>query len=113
LDGIHVAAPLIAKGRQYTIRVRLGDETRFSLDAIRDTVFNSASGHTATLGSLADVEQLPPQNEIRSENLQRHIVVTANLEGSDLGTAIAKVRQTVDELHLPSSVHVEYGGTYE
>jgi multidrug efflux pump subunit AcrB len=113
LDGIPTSVPLIANGRQYTIRVRLGDETRASLDTIRNTVFNSASGHTATLGSLAEVQQLPPQNEIRRENLQRHIVVTADLEGSDLGAAIAKVKQTVAALHLPSSVRVEYGGTYE
>jgi CzcA family heavy metal efflux pump len=113
LDGIPISAPLIANGRQYTIRVRLGDETRASLDTIRNTVFNSASGHTATLGSLADVQQLPPQNEIRRENLQRHIVVTANLEGTDLGTAVAKVQQAVAGLNLPASVRVEYGGTYE
>lgn len=113
LDGIPIAAPLVSNGRLYTIRMRLGDETRSSLDAIRNTVFNSASGHTATLSSLADIEQLPPQNEIRRENLQRHIVVTGNLEGSDLGTAITRVRRTVADLHLPSSVRVEYGGAYE
>ena len=105
--------PLIANGRPYTIRVRLGDETRTSLDAIENTVFNSSSGHTATLGSLADIEQLPPQNEIRRENLQRLVVVTGRLEGSDLGTAMARVQQTVAGLHLPASVRVEYGGTYE
>jgi CzcA family heavy metal efflux pump len=113
LDGIPAAAPVIANSRPYTIRVRLGDEHRTSLDTIRDTVFNSASGRTASLGSLANVEQLPPQNEIRRENLQRMIVVTADLEGSDLGTAIARVQQTVADLHLPSSVRVEYGGTYQ
>jgi multidrug efflux pump subunit AcrB len=113
LDGIPAAAPVIANGRPYTIRVRLSDEHRSSLDTIRNTVFNSASGRTASLGSLANVEQLPPQNEIRRENLQRLIVVTADLEGSDLGTAIARVRQAVAGLHLPSSVRVEYGGTYE
>ncbi len=113
LDGIPAAAPVIANGRPYTIRVRLSGEHRSSLDTIRNTVFNSASGRTASLGSLANVEQLPPQNEIRRENLQRLIVVTADLEGSDLGTAIARVRQAVAGLHLPSSVRVEYGGTYE
>ncbi len=113
LDGVTPTDPLIAKGRPYTIRVRLGDETRTSLDAIQNTVFNSSTGRTATLGSLADVEQLPPQNEIRRENLQQLVVVTGRLEGSDLGTAMAQVRQTVDSLHLPSSVRVEYGGTYE
>ena len=54
LDGI-TTDPLIANGRAYTIRVRLGDEHRNSLDAIENTVFNSSSGHTASLGSLATI----------------------------------------------------------
>ncbi len=113
LDGVETTDPLIANGRPYTIRVRLGDDTRTSLDAIQNTVFNSASGHMASLGSLATVQQLPPQNEIRRENLQRLVIVTGRLEGSDLGTGIARVKQTVAGLHLPASVRVEYGGTYE
>ena len=113
LDGIPSSNPLITNSRPYTIRVRLGPEHRASLDAIQNTVFNSASGHTATLGSIAELQQLPPQNEIRRENLQRLIVVTGNLEGSDLGGAMVKVRQTVQGMHLPPSVRVEYGGTYQ
>ena len=113
LDGVTATDPLISNGRPYTIRVRLGEEHRASLDAIENTVFNSSSGHVATLGSLAAIEQLPPQNEIRRENLQRLVVVTGRLEGSDLGSGMAKVRQTVAGLHLPASVRVEYGGTYE
>jgi len=113
LDGLPASDPLIANSRPYTIRVRLGQDHRASLDAIENTVFNSASGHTATLGSLATIDQLPPQNEVRRENLQRLVVVTGRLEGSDLGSAMAKVRSTVDGLHLPASVRVVYGGTYE
>jgi CzcA family heavy metal efflux pump len=113
LDGVTAAEPLISNGRPYTIRVRLSDEHRASLETIQNTVFNSGSGHSATLGSLAEIEQLPPQNEIRRENLQRLVVVTGRLEGSDLGSAMTKVRQTVTDLNLPASVRVEYGGTYE
>ncbi|MGA8089492.1 MAG: efflux RND transporter permease subunit [Terracidiphilus sp.] len=113
LDGLPTNDPLIANGRPYTIRLRLGDDHRKSLDAIQNTVFNSALGHTATLGSLATIQQLPPQNEIRRENLQRMVIVTGRLEGSDLGSAMAKVKQTVEGLHLPPSVRVTYGGTYE
>ncbi len=113
LDGVTAIDPLIANGRPYTIRVRLGDETRQSLETIENTVFNSATGKTATLGSLAQIEQLPPQNEIRRENLQRLVVVTGRLEGSDLGTAMAKVQSVVNSMHLPASVRVEYGGTYQ
>ncbi len=113
LDGVTTTDPLIANGRPYTIRVRLGDETRQSLETIQNTVFNSATGKLATLGSLAQVIQLPPQNEIRRENLQRLVVVTAELEGSDLGTAIAKVQRALRDAQLPSTVRVEYGGTYQ
>ena len=113
LDGITVTDPVIANGRAYTIRVRLGENTRNSLDTIRDTVFNSASGRTASLGAMTTVTQLPPQNEIRRENLQRLVVVTARLEGSDLGTAIQQVQAHVAAMHLPASVRVEYGGTYQ
>ena len=113
LDGIPTANPLIHDGRPYTVRVRLDDSHRASLDAIENTVFVSSTGMLATLGSLAQVEQLPPQNEILRENLQQLITVTGRLEGSDLGTAIRRVRQTIRSLHLPSGVRVEYGGTYQ
>jgi multidrug efflux pump subunit AcrB len=113
LDGVTTNDPLIANGRPYTVRVRLGEETRQSLDTIENTVFNSASGKLATLGSLAQITQLPPQNEIRRENLQRMVVVTAQLEGSDLGTAIARVQETINAMHLPATVKVVYGGTYQ
>ena len=39
--------------------------------------------------------------------------VTGRLEGSDLGSAMNRVRETVNGLHLPASVRVTYGGTYE
>ncbi|HSY64657.1 MAG TPA: efflux RND transporter permease subunit, partial [Terriglobales bacterium] len=113
LDGVTTTDPVIANGKPYTVRVRLGDETRQSLDTIQNTIFNSATGKLATLGSLAQITQLPPQNEIRRENLQQLITVTARLEGSDLGTAIAKVQQTIASMHLPPEVRIEYGGTYQ
>jgi CzcA family heavy metal efflux pump len=113
LDGLAVTDPLIAGGRPYTVRVRLGDDYRRSLEAIRNTVFNSSSGRTASLGAMAEVTQLPPQNEIRRENLQRLVVVTARLEGSNLGGAVKQVQARIAAMHLPSSVRVEYGGTYQ
>ncbi|HEY0759082.1 MAG TPA: efflux RND transporter permease subunit [Acidisarcina sp.] len=113
LDGVTTTDPLIANGRPYTIRVRLPAETRSSLEAIQNTIFNSSSGHTASLGSMSLVENLPPQNELLRENLQQLVVVTARLEGSDIGGAMVKVRRVVEGMHLPGSVRVTYGGTYE
>jgi CzcA family heavy metal efflux pump len=113
LDGVTIPEPLISNGRPYTVRIRLDKQTRGSLDAIENTVFNSATGKTATLGSLATINQLPPQNEILRENLQRLVVVTARLEGSDLGTAVSRIQQVVSGMHLPPTVRIVYGGTYQ
>jgi CzcA family heavy metal efflux pump len=113
LDGLPTNDPMIVNGRPYTIRIRLPEANRASLDAIENTVFNSSAGRTATLGSLAEITQLPPQNEIRRENLQQVVLVSGRLEGSNLGGAMEQVKLAVGRLHLPSSVHVEYGGTYQ
>jgi multidrug efflux pump subunit AcrB len=113
LDGLPTTNPLIVNGRPYTIRVRLPEDTRTSLNSIENTVFNSSTGHTATLGSVAKIEQLPPQNEILRENLQRLVTVSGRLEGSNLGGAMAQVKQVIASLNIPSSVRVEYGGTYQ
>jgi multidrug efflux pump subunit AcrB len=45
--------------------------------------------------------------------LQRDITVTARLEGRDLGSGMTDVQRTIANLHVPSSIHVQYGGTYE
>src|SRR5439155_1834048 len=75
--------------------------------------FTSRTGTTATFGALATITELPPQTEIRRENLQRDVSVTARLEGTDLGSAVSAVQRAVDGLHLPSTIRVEYGGTYK
>jgi CzcA family heavy metal efflux pump len=112
LEGEPAVTPLIAQDIPYTIRVRYPDSNRASLQAMSDTMLNSASGHMATLGSLANLTRLPGQTEIRRENLQRDIAVTARLEGRDLGSAVTAVQKVVNDLHLPPSIRVEYGGTY-
>ncbi len=113
LEGEPAPTPVVANERAYTLRVRFPERNRASLEAMRDTLLTSSTGKTATLGSLATVTELPGQTEIRRENLQRDVAVTARLEGTDLGSAMAEVQKAVTSLHLPSSIRVEYGGTYE
>ncbi len=113
LEGEPSATPVIAQDKAFTIRVRYPAANRSSLSAMSNTLLNSASGHTATLGTLANVTELPGQTEIRRENLQRDVTLTARLEGRDLGSAIKAVQKTVNDLRLPPSIRVVYGGTYE
>ena len=112
LQGATAANPLIANSRAYNIRVRFPDQNRASLDAMSNTLLVSSSGRTATLGSLAQINELPGQTEITRENLQGVVEVTARLEGVSLGTGMAKVQKVVAGLHLPSSIRVTYGGLY-
>jgi multidrug efflux pump subunit AcrB len=113
LEGEPAPTPVVTNGRAYTLRVRFPATNRASLEAMRDTLLISSSGHTATLGALATVVETPGQTEIRRENLQRQVAVTARLEGTNLGSGMAAVQTTVSGLHLPSSIRVEYGGTYQ
>jgi multidrug efflux pump subunit AcrB len=113
LEGEPAPTPVVVNDRAYTLRVRFPSANRSSLEAMRDTLLASGSGHTATLGALATIVENPGQTEIRRENLQRDVAVTARLEDTNLGSAMAEVQKTVNEMHLPSSIRVEYGGTYE
>jgi CzcA family heavy metal efflux pump len=113
LQGEPAPTPVVVNDRAYTIRVRFPESTRSSVDAIRNTLLVSSSGRTGTLGTLASVEEIPGQTEVRRENLQRNVTVTARLEDVDLGTGIAAVKKAIDDLHMPASIRVRFGGGYE
>jgi CzcA family heavy metal efflux pump len=113
VEGEPAATPVITNDRVYPVRVRFPKNNRASVDTVRDTVLGSASGHTATLGSLATVTQLPGQTEIHRENLLRVVMVTGRTEGTDLGSAMDAVQKVVSGLHIPPSIRVVYGGTYK
>jgi CzcA family heavy metal efflux pump len=113
LEGEPAATPVITNDRAYTVRVRFPATNRISLDAMKNTMLTSSTGKTATLGALASITEIPPQTEIRRENLQRDVSVTARLEGVDLGSAAKAVQKVVRDLHLPASIRVEYGGKYQ
>ena len=113
IEGEPAATPVVSNDRVYTVRVRFPAEKRTSLEAISNTLLTSTSGHTATLGALAKITELPPQTEIRRENLQRNVSITGRTEGIHLGTAIDRVRNAVGALDLPPGIRLEYGGTYK
>ena len=114
LDGDVASTPMVVNNRMYDIRVRFPRQYRATPQAMDNTVFLSSMGTTATLGSLATVQHLPGQMEIREENIQRLVEVTARLDSStSLGQAIPNVKKAVAALHLPPQIRVAYGGTYE
>jgi CzcA family heavy metal efflux pump len=113
VEGEPATTPVISNDRVYTVRVRFPKNNRASVESVRDTVLNSSTGRTATLGALATVTQLPGQTEIHRENLLRVVMVTGRTEGTDLGSAMAAVQKVVTGLRIPPSIRVVYGGTYK
>jgi CzcA family heavy metal efflux pump len=112
VEGEPAAAPVLMNSRTYPVRVRYPAATRGSLEAMSSTLLVNSNGSTSTLGSLTAIDELPGQIEIRRENLQQLVEVTARLEGVDLGTGVAAVQKAVADLKLPPSIRIEYGGTY-
>jgi len=70
------------------------------------------SGKLVPISELATVELKPGEAEINRENLQSMGVVSARLEGSDLGTVIPAIQKNIAKISLPQGYHIEYGGDY-
>jgi len=112
LEGVPATAPVVSADRTYTVRVRFPAAAHSSLTAMSNILLTSATGHTATLGSIAKISELPGQTEITEDNLQRDVTISARLQGLDLGTGVRDAKKVVNGLGLPSSIRVAYGGLY-
>jgi CzcA family heavy metal efflux pump len=113
LQGEPAPPPVVVNDRAYNIRVRFPARTRASLDTIQNTLLISGTGKTGTIGTLAVMREIPGQTEIRRENLQRNVQVTARFEDLNLGDGMAKVQQVIDDLKVPPSIRIQYGGQFE
>jgi len=114
LQGEPASAPVVVNDRSYTIRVRFPRRTSATMDALRDTLLISGTGKTATVGALSNVVEIPSQNEIRREDLQREAQVTARFEaGMNLSEGMKRVQALIAEMNLPPDIRVQYGGQYE
>jgi len=113
LQGEPATTPVVVNDRAYTIRVRFPNSARATLDDVKNTMLtSSATGKTASLGSLATFQDEAGQTEIIRENLQRRVAVTGRFEGISLGEGIKLVQDAVIGLNLPPEIRVVYGGTY-
>jgi HME family heavy-metal exporter len=105
----------IIQGQQsFGLVVRVNDSARTNLDQIRNTPIASASGVLIPLHQIASVTLENSINAINHENTQRRIVVSANVQGRDLGSTVAEMRTAVQSnLQLPQGYYIEWGGQFE
>ncbi len=114
LQGEPATTPVVANDRSYTIRVRFPENTRTSLDQIRNTLITSSTtGKSATFDSLAKFQTEVGQTEIRRENLQRYVATTGRFQDMSLGEGMALVQKAVAGMDVPPAIHIVYGGLYE
>jgi Cu/Ag efflux pump CusA len=100
--------------RTFDVVLRLTDEARNDLDAIRAIPVDTLSGQLVPLGLIADVSEAMGPNMINRENAQRRIYVSANAAGRDLVGVVNDARAAIAEkVVLPEGYYVTYGGQFE
>ncbi len=105
---------VLEEGRSYDLVVRFPAELRSSAEAITNVMLDTPTGARARVGQLATVVTDRGPNTVSRENVQRKIVVQANVSGRDLGGTVAEIQQRVAErVTLPPGYHVSYGGQFE
>jgi Cu/Ag efflux pump CusA len=100
--------------RSFDLVLRYPDSVRDDLRAVRETLITTPDGARLPLHALADVRRDRGPNRISREDVQRKIVVSANVAERDLRSVVADIRAAVaDEVALPTGYRVEYGGQFE
>jgi len=115
-DGIGgtTAGQVINGNERYDIYVRLQEKNRNSRDAIAELRLQSPTGAWVRLGDIADIslESGPPQ--VRRDDVQRRVVIQANVQDRDMGSVVADIRAIIAaNVDLPAGYSVAIGGQFE
>ena len=109
-----VATDLARRDRKIDIRVRADQEERQTIDDLKQMIVSPPSYPVpVTLESVAEVRAVDGPAEIRRLDQERVAVISANLDGRDLGSVVADIETTLDDLPLPEGFAVSMGGQNE
>jgi len=105
---------VLEEGRSVDLVVRFPEQVRANAEAISTVSFDTPSGQRVPLSQLATVSVTRGPNAISREDVQRKIVVQANVAGRDLGSTVGDIQRVVaEQVLLPTGYHVSYGGQFE
>lgn len=100
-------------GKIFDLTVKVEDRAREDMTAIGELAID-AGDQKVPLHYIADVLPLSGPNTISRENVQRKIVISANVAGRDLKGVVNDIRDKIEEkITLPEGYHIEYGGQFE
>jgi CzcA family heavy metal efflux pump len=109
-----VASQALEEQRTYDVLVRFNDSARDSVDTIGRTLIDTPTGAKVPIAQIAEVRADQGPNTINRENVQRRIIIQANVAGRDLGGVINDVRAAIaQKVTLPQGYFVQYGGQFE
>lgn len=100
--------------RSYDLVLRLAPRYTGSIEGVRHALIDTGNGKKVPLESICDVISTVGPNSISRENVQRKLVIAANVSGRDVGSVVAEIQEIIDErISLPEGYHLEYGGQFE
>jgi CzcA family heavy metal efflux pump len=100
--------------RTYDVVVRFEDASRQSVETIASTLVDTPTGAKIPISQVAEVRVDQGPNTINRENVQRRIIVQANVANRDLGSVIDEIRTKIArDVPLPEGYFVQYGGQFE
>ncbi|MGE0077924.1 MAG: efflux RND transporter permease subunit [Bacteroidales bacterium] len=105
----------IYEGQQrYDLVLRLKPDYTETIEGIRSALIDTHNGKKVPLEQVADVVSVSGPSSISRENVQRKIVISANVAGRDLRGVVNDIKQKIDKnIQLPEGYRVEYGGQFE
>jgi CzcA family heavy metal efflux pump len=110
----HSPSQVLEEQRTYDVIVRFDDSARESVESIGRTLIDTPTGTKVPISQVAEVRVDQGPNTINRENVQRRIIVQANVAGRDLGSVIEDVRAVIGQkVQLPQGYFVQYGGQFE
>ena len=100
--------------RNYDLVLRYAERSRSDMEAIKNALIDTYDGNKVPLHYVADVEIIGNPYSVSRENVQRKIVVSANVAGRDLRSVVNEIRAEVSStVDLPEGYRLEYGGQFE
>ena len=98
--------------RRFDFVIRLSEQDR-SVSGIAQLPIHLPNGGSILLTDIATVKMMDGINQVSRENGKRRVIVTANVEGRDLGSFVTEVQNQLKQYPLPSGYWIEYGGQFE
>ena len=110
----HVVTRTLEGDRGFDVLVKFDDSAKKDIESVRSTLIDTPAGVKVPLSALADITSAKGPNSISRENVQRKMVVQANVAGRDLRSVYEDVRGRIEKtLKLPPGYFIEYGGQFQ